>query len=175
MSLSALTSIAAARENAAQGKKLSKAELAVVPVGDANAGQDASVVDALAKQVPTELIAPYTALVAAIVGAVAKPTKTNPNPDQLSQWRWAAFAVLVGSVILLVWFGTHQKTGKWNFPLAAVFAGTISAALWAFLMPGSPLVPYLGKTANTLVPLFVAVGGVVVVAGTASILVSSKK
>jgi hypothetical protein len=175
MSLSALTTLAAIRETSAIGVKPTKADLGQVPVGHASAGQDASVADALAKQLPTELIAPYTALTAAIVGAVAKPTKSNPNPDQLSDWRWAAFAVLIASVILLVWFGKRQKTNTWTFPVAAVIAGVVSAVLWAFLMPGSPLVPYLDKTANTLVPLFVAVGGVVVAAGTASILVSPKK
>jgi hypothetical protein len=90
----------------------------------------------------------------------------------LSDWRWAAFGVLIASVVLLVWFGKHQKTRTWKFPKAAVAAGAVSAGLWAFLMPGSPLVPYLGKTANTLVPLFVAVGGVVLAAGTASVLIS---
>ena len=83
--------------------------------------------DVLAKQIPTELIAPYTALTAAIVGAVAQPTPANPHPDQLSGWRWAAFAVLVASVILVVWFGKSQKTKTWDFPYAAVIAGVVSA------------------------------------------------
>jgi hypothetical protein len=174
MSVSSLTTIAAFRETAAAGAQPRKQDIGQVAAGHATADHKAGVTDVLAKQIPTELIAPYTALTAAIVGAVAKPTTASPNPDQLAGWRWAAFAVLIASVILLVWFGKRQKTGTWDFPVAAVCAGVVSAVLWAFLMPGSPLVPYLSETANTLVPLFVAVGGTVVAAGTATILVAPK-
>jgi hypothetical protein len=169
-----LTTLAAARETASRGGKLTKADVAHVKVGSAAAEEPASVTDVLANQVPTELLVPYTALTAAIVAAVAQPTKSNPHPDQLSGWRWAAFVLLMASVVLLVWFGKRQKTDTWKFPLVAVVAGTVSATGWAFLMPGSPLVPYLSKTANTLVPLFFGVGGVVVAAGTASLLISKK-
>jgi Na+-translocating ferredoxin:NAD+ oxidoreductase RnfD subunit len=175
VSVATLTTIAATRERAQAGAKPKKGDIGKVPAAHSKATANASVADVLAKQIPTELIAPYTALTAAIVGSVAKPTVKNPHPDQLSGWRWAAFAVLIGSVILLVWFGKRQKTDTWNFPVAAVVAGVVCAGLWAFIMPGSPLVPYLGKTADTLVPLFVAVVGVVVAAGTASLLVSPKK
>ena len=58
------------------------------------------------------------------------------------------------------------------FSNAAVIAGVLSALAWAFLMPGSPLVPYLhSQTASELVPLFIAVAGVVVASGTAALLV----
>ena len=170
MSVSSLTTIAAARERA--HSRLSKGQVGVVPVAEPGADDDASVTDVLAKQIPVELIAPYTALTAAIVGAVAKPTSADPTPDQLSGWRWAAFAVLIASVILVVWWGKYQKTKTWTFPWVAAVAAVASAIAWAFLMPGSPLVPYIhGETASTLIPLFLAVVGVVVAAGTAALLV----
>jgi hypothetical protein len=176
VSVSSLTTIAAARE-AHPGTPPKKAEIGKVPAHHPDAGQDASVTDVLAKQLPTELVAPYTALTAAIVAAVAKPTRANPHPDQLVGWRWAAFAILIASVVLLVWFGTQQKSPEhaWTFPVAAVLAGVVAAAVWACMMPGSPISPYLhSEHAKVLVPLFIAVGGVVAAALSASILVSAK-
>jgi hypothetical protein len=174
VSVSSLTTIAAVREvaaEAAQPRKPKKGQIGKVPPGHKDADANAGITDVLAKQIPTELIAPYTALTAALVGAVARPTKKNPHPDQLAGWRWAAFVLLVLSVIAMVWAGKVQKTGSWKFPVVAVAAGVVTSVAWAFLMPGSPLVPYLhSKHATTLVPLFVAVGGTVVAAVTAALL-----
>jgi hypothetical protein len=179
MSVSSLTTIATVREAAARTEKPQrpkKGQIGKVPTGHADADKDAGITDVLAKQIPTELIAPYTALTAALVGAVAKATPKNPHPDQLAGWRWAAFALLVASVISVTWAGKAQKSGTWNFPLVAVTAGVLSAVAWAFLMPGSPLVPYLhSRHATTLVPLFVAVGGAVVAAITAALLASAPR
>lgn len=177
MSVGSLTTIAAARENlrktAPPGSRISKGEIGKLPAHHADAGQSAGVADVLAKQLPTELVAPYTALTAAIVGTIAKPTPKNPHPDQLTYWRWTAFAVLIASVILLVWLGKQQKTTRWNFPLAAVTSGVVAAGVWACMMPGSPISPYLhSEHAQVLVPLFIAVAGVVAAALSASLLVS---
>lgn len=182
MSVSSLTTIAAARAEgktstgaASPARKPQKGEIGKVPTDDARAQEDASVADVLAKQIPTELIAPYTAFTAAIVGAVAKPTKAKPNPDQLAVWRWLAFALLIGSVIALVWTGKAVKSNSWAFPVLPVVAGVLAAALWAFITPGSPLVPYLHtKTATTLLPLAFAIAGVAVAAVTAALLTTGR-
>jgi hypothetical protein len=179
MSISSLTTIATVREAASRSEtpqRPTKGQIGKVPTGHTDADQHAGITDVLAKQIPTELIAPYTALTAALVGAVSKPTTKNPHPDQLAGWRWTAFTLLVASVILVVWAGKAQKSGTWNFPLVAASAGVLSAIAWAFLMPGSPLVPYLHSNhATTLVPLFVAVGGTVVAAVTAALLTSKPR
>lgn len=175
MSVSSLTTIAAVRETALPGTRPTKGAIGKVPAHHADAGQGAGIADVLAKQLPTELVAPYTALTAAIVAAVAKPTPRHPHPDQLIGWRWAAFAVLIASVVLLVWFGKQQKTDTWKFPAAAVTSGVVAAAVWACMMPGSPLGPYLhSQHAQVLVPLFIAVGGVVAATLSASLLISVK-
>jgi hypothetical protein len=177
MSVGSLTTIAAARDDLRQtapsGSRVSKGAIGRVPAHHVEAGQSAGVADVLAKQLPTELVAPYTALTAVIVGAIASPTPNRPHPDQLIAWRWTAFGVLIASVILLVWFGKQQKTGRWSFPLAAVTSGVVAAVVWACMMPASPISPYLhSEHAQVLVPLFIAVAGVVAAALSASLLVS---
>jgi hypothetical protein len=175
MSVSSLTTIAAAREDVPD-RRPTKGEIGKVPSYHPEAGQSAGVADVLAKQFPTELVAPYTALTAAIVAAVGKPTPRDPHPDQLIWWRWAAFAVLIASVILVVWFGKRQKTRNWGFPAAAITSGVVAAAAWACMMPGSPVGPYLhSEHAQVLVPLFIAVGGVVAATLSASLLVSTQR
>lgn len=181
--MSSLTTIAAIR---AEGKtstnersparKPKKGEIGKIPVDDPNAQKDAEVKDVLAKQIPTELIAPYTAFTAAIVGSVAKPTTQKPNPDQLAGWRWLAFGLLIGSVILLVWAGKAVKSKSWKVPVLPIFAGGAAATFWAFLTPGSPLVPYLhSKHATTLVPLAFALAGVAVATFTAALLTTEPR
>ncbi len=148
--------IAVAAKPAAQP---TKQDLGKLDPSQANA--PASISDILVTQVPTELVAPYTALTAAIVGAVAEPTATNRHPDQLAAYRWAAFAMLVVLVIVSVWAGKWRKSGKGKFPLLAVLGAVVAAVGWAFALPGSPLIPYIhGMTGETLVPLFVAFGAI---------------
>jgi hypothetical protein len=60
-----------------------------------------------------------------------------------------------------------------GFPVAAITSGVVAAAVWACMMPGSPIGPYLrSEHAQVLVPLFIAVGGVVAATISASLLVS---
>jgi uncharacterized membrane protein len=125
------------------------------------------VTDVLASQLPTELIAPYTALTAALVGA-STPT------DQLASWRWVAFILLLVAIPIATWISKEQKSGTWTFPWLATLAAEVAAVAWAFLMPGSPLVPYLhSEHARTLVPLCIAVGGTVVASVTAALLTTT--
>jgi hypothetical protein len=73
MSVSSLTTIASVREASARSKtpqRPKKGQIGKVPSGHADADRDAGITDVLAKQIPTEIIAPYTVLTAALVGAV---------------------------------------------------------------------------------------------------------
>src|SRR5215467_8965378 len=114
MSLGALTTLAAARDKRVPTKQ---------DVGKATtdkAEEPASLTDILVTQVPTELVAPYTAVTAAIVGAVAKPTKVVPNPDQLANWRWLTFAILIVATVVLIWEGKRRKSQDARFPVLEV-------------------------------------------------------
>jgi hypothetical protein len=166
MSIASLTSLAAARNARAPTKHDVGKAVAAEPAANA------SLVDVLVSQVPTELVAPYTAVMAAIVGVVAKPSKTRPNPDQLVAWRWVTFAILVVGTVGLVWEGARRKsTGPKRFPLLEI-TGALGAAIgWAFVFPDSALSPYLhSKAAHTITPLLVAFAAVVFTAITASAL-----
>jgi hypothetical protein len=167
MSIGALTTLAAARDSGRPTKQ---------DVGKARAPdkakEQASLTDILVTQVPTELVAPYTAVTAVIVGAVAKPSKAVPNPDQLPSWRWLAFAILIVATVVLVWEGKRRKTqnGPGPFPWLEVTGAVMAATGWAFTLPGSPLIPYLHGTAQVLTPLVVAFAAVAATAMTASAL-----
>jgi hypothetical protein len=136
------------------------------------AEEPASLTDILVTQVPTELVAPYTAVTAAIVGAVGTPSKAVPNPDQLAIWRWLAFAILIVATVILIWEGKRRKSQAQGnpFPLLEVTGAVVAATGWAFALPGSPLIPYLHGTSQVLTPLIVAFAAVAATAMTASAL-----
>ena len=151
MSIAALTTLAAARVERAPmkldvGKQTPKAQ-----------DDLATITDILITQVPTEVVAPYTAVTAAIVGAVGKVTAANPHPDQLVIWRWLAFGILIALTVGLVWEGKGRKSNNWGFPYLAVAGAVVAAVGWSFALPGSPLIPYIhGHNSDILTPIFVA-------------------
>src|SRR5215831_1943625 len=157
MSVAALTSLAAVRDTGAPTKGDVGKSTSTDPV---TAKEPASLTDMLVSQVPTELVAPYTAVTAAIVGAVDKPTPTRPSPDQLASWRWLAFGIMMVAIVAFVWEGKRRKAGGGAFPLLEVFAALVAGAGWAFSLPGSPLIPYVHGKAAILTPVVVAFAAV---------------
>lgn len=170
MSIGALTSLAAVRDTRAPTKQ----DVGKSTAAD-KAQEPASLTDILISQVPTELVAPYTAVTAAIVGAVAKPSKAVPNPGQLTGWRWLAFAILIVATVALVWEGKRRKSEHSDFPLLEITGAVIAATGWAFALPGSPLIPYLHGVSQTLTPLLIAFGAVAATAMTASALQAPRR
>jgi hypothetical protein len=170
MSIGALTSLAAVRDTGSPTKQdVGKS------TAPGKATEPASLTDILVSQVPTELVAPYTAVTAAIVGAVGKPSKAVPNPDQLVDWRWLAFAILIVATAVLIWEGKNRKASGGAFPLLEITGAVIAATGWAFALPGSPLTPYLHGAALTLTPLIVAFGAIAAASFTASALQAPRK
>ena|SRR5947207_2720670 len=170
MSIAALTTVAAVRD-----QRPPKKQDAGKKAAD-KAAEPASLTDLLITQIPTELVAPYTAVTAGIVGAIAKPSAGNLHPGQLQGLRWVAFAILLAGTVLLVWEGKRRKAGAGNsFPLLEVSGALVGATGWALAMPGSPLTPYLhGTDVQTAVPLLIAFAAVVVSVVTAGALQSKR-
>jgi hypothetical protein len=127
-------------------------------------------------QVPTELVAPYTAVTAGLVGAIAKASTGNHHPDQLTGWRWLAFAILLLGTFGLTWEGKRRKAAPGGaFPLLEITGALIAAVGWAFALPASPLSPYLHSTAaQTATPLVLAFAAIVAASITASALQSPR-
>jgi hypothetical protein len=151
MSVSSLTTLGAIRDLRAPTKS------DVGKTTDTASTEKPSLGDLLVTAVPTELVAPYTALMAAIVGSVDKPTTKVPKPDQLEAYRWAAFALLAVGVAVVVWRGKVKKAGRRRRkPVLEVGVALMAAVGWALALPESPLAPYLNDKLQTFVPLFVA-------------------
>jgi len=165
VSISSLTTVAAVRDTESPLKadtgKATRAET----------GVPASMTDLLVTQVPTELVAPYTAVSAALAGAVAKATSANPHPDQLAAWRWIAFVILIAGIVGLTWEGKQRKKPGGPFPALEVAGALIAGVGWALALPASPLSPYLhGTAAQTATPLVIAFAAIVASAATAGLL-----
>jgi hypothetical protein len=170
MSIAALTTIGAVRDGR-QPKKQDAGKAA----SDAP-HVPASLTDLLVSQIPTELVAPYTAVMAGITGLVAKPTKQKPSPDQLTTWRWTAFVILLVGTFFLVWEGKRRKAKGGPFPLLEITGALGAAVGWAFALPASPLLPYLhGRVAQVATPLLIAFGAIVFSAITAGALQSERR
>jgi peptidoglycan/LPS O-acetylase OafA/YrhL len=163
MSLGALTTLAAVRDERPPTKQdVGKS------IAPGKAPEAASLTDILVTQIPTELVAPYTAVTAAIIGAVAKPTTAVPHPDQLAAARWITFAILIAATIVLTWEGKRRKSPDRSFPALEVTGAVVAAVGWAFTLPGSPLTPYLHGSSLVVTPLiiaFAAVAGTAITAG----------
>lgn len=152
MSISSLTSIAAVRDQA----KPTKGHIGKQSTKDDDAASPASRWNMLVSSIPTELVAPYTALTAAIVASVAKATRANPHPDHYERWRWGALALLALGTAGMVWVGALRKGSTRKVPLLEIATSVVAAIGWALALPNSPLTPHLAKGERTFVPLFIA-------------------
>lgn len=134
MSIGSLTGVALARNSAG---KTTKADSGELPKDAPDAQETASISALLAKQVPTGMVASYTAVTAAIVEIVAlEPSST----DLMLPYRWAAFAVLVlGSLVLTYVSYRAKATRSARFPIAELVGVGTAAAGWGLVIPDSPL------------------------------------
>lgn len=125
--------------------------------------QAASTLNLLISMVPTQLVGPYTFLVAIIVGIATN----GAHPDQMQTLRWIVYAALC---LGTVWAAIHSAKAdrqtdqaKQRFPTLEVITATAAAVVWGLSIPESPLVPALHGDNRTLVPTFILiVGGVLI-------------
>ena len=90
--------------------------------------------DLLVKSIPTEVLAPYTALVGGVVATI------GPKESPEAALRWGLY--VGGLVAIAIWFaGVYMRTAakKRKFPLAEALAALIAFGAWGLVMPASPL------------------------------------
>jgi len=137
----------------------------------------ANIGDALVTLIPTGAITGYTLLLSGIVSLVDSPTATIPKPDQLSIYRWLAFAALIilsTTLFLFSYYSTLRQSGR-RFPILETMGTTLAAAVWGLTVPESPLQPYLDGKNRTLIPLFILVIGGTMITSAASLLTKPVK
>lgn len=158
MSIATLTTVAAVRDSRAPTRSdVGKARPAV------DASQVAKLRHLLVAQVPTEVVAPYTAIAAIIVGVIAKPTPQQPNPTQYLELRWGVFGVMIATVIALVWIGARSKQSGSRWPVLEVTGAAVAATAWAFLLPESPLAAEISdNVARAMIPAVIGFVGIMI-------------
>jgi hypothetical protein len=146
MSLMSLAEVAVERDSVARN-------------GDGQGGDDqsglASATAMLVHTVPTEVLAPYTALIAVIIATI------GTSQDHYESLRWWLYGVTTGLVIitLLVAFLRASPGGGRRFPLTEITTATIAFAAWGLVMPGSPLSLDVSGSALTISTATIAIAG----------------
>jgi uncharacterized membrane protein len=162
MSVSALTTVAAVRSDRAP----TKADLGKTAKEDPQADARASLTDLLVTAIPTELVAPYTAATAIIVGLIDEPTAAVPDPTQHEGWRWLFFVLLLAGTGGAIYQGARNKKRRsrrrTRVPKVEIAAGVVAAAGWGLALPESPLFPYLDGDNRAIAPLAAGFAAVVI-------------
>jgi hypothetical protein len=89
--------------------------------------------EALVDVIPTELLAPYTGILAVIVANAATGTWETG--------RWVLFGVttvLVPIAVFVLWRGDSTNPER-KTPLAGMVGATLAFGAWGLVMPGGPL------------------------------------
>jgi hypothetical protein len=112
-----------------------------------------SATDALVHAIPSEVLAPYTALVAIVVSQAT-------SSDTYRALRWWLFGVtllLVGVYLAVSFYRDPGHTRR--FPAVETVAAMAAFAAWGLVMPGSPLSIHVTATRLTIVSAVIAIGG----------------
>ncbi len=135
---------------------------------DAKPDKDvATATQALVATVPTETLAAYTAIVAAVLAA-------EINSGEYGPFRLSVFLVfVVGSFLapLAVYWGKHKAAGsrsadyRWGgVPWLECGIAAFAAAAWGLVMPGSPLNLWFAGNALTFATVAITFGAAAVLA-----------
>jgi hypothetical protein len=157
-----MTTVAAVRD----ARSPTKSDVGKAPPEDPQGDARASLTDLLVTAVPTELVAPYTAATAIVVGLIDEPTLKVPDPSQHELWRWLFFGMLILGTAGAIFQGARKKNrrsrAKRRLPKVEIAAGVVAAAGWGLALPESPLFPYLSGDNRAIVPVFAGFAAVVI-------------
>jgi uncharacterized membrane-anchored protein len=112
--------------------------------------------DLLIHAIPTEVLAPYTALVGGIVATI------DPGENDQAFLRWTIYVVGLAAIALYLgvsYARQRAQDSKRKFPWAGTLAAIAAFAAWGLVMPGSPLSLEVSGDALTRWTLIITVGG----------------
>ena len=156
MSIATLTNLAVSRDSGAP----TRADVGKAPSGSGDATASPSIGQLLVTMVPTGVIAPYTAVVAALVGYTKS---TDDGDDLLLGYRWTALAIMAILAFGLTYFDYKRKAAAASrFPLAEASGAALVSIAWALSTPESPLQASLDGAAAVALPVVVAFAGVAI-------------
>jgi hypothetical protein len=92
--------------------------------------------DILIHAIPTEVLAPYTAVVGVIIATI------GAGESQRLILRWILYAAASLAILLYLGVGYLRRVGprrKRKFPWPGAFAAVFAFGAWGLVMPGSPL------------------------------------
>lgn len=125
--------------------------------GAAGKPKSESLIDAI----PTEVLAPYTAILSVIVA--------NTSGTEWEVGRWILFGLgvaLVPAAVFLLWRRQRLADTTRRFPIAGMVAATLAFAAWGLVMPGAPLTYTIAKASSLTIWTFIiiTVSGAVIAA-----------
>ena len=155
MSLRALSTRAVWRDSAVPADETSGE-----PIGggepEAGAAELQKAKGALTDAIPTEVLGPYTAIVAIIVA-------NTSAVDTRAALRWWTYGVSLAFILVYVIASfLGDPTKKRRLPWAEMFAALFAFAAWGLAMPGSPLTISVHTSDFAIASAMIAVGGAVV-------------
>jgi hypothetical protein len=90
--------------------------------------------EALVDAIPTEILAPYTAILAVIVA--------NSDPGEWEVGRWVLYAIsalIIPVTVWWLWRRDRAANTTRRVPVAGMFGATLAFGAWGLVMPGAPL------------------------------------
>lgn len=150
MSLRALSERAAWRDSDSPGVATRAVEGGLPATG---AAELTKAEGALTAAIPTEVLGPYTALVAIIV---ANSSSLDPR-TALRWWTYGAALMLIVVYISVSFRGNRTK--KRQLPWLELMAALTAFAAWGLAMPGSPLSITVHASDFAIASAMIAVGG----------------
>jgi len=171
----ASTAAAVAVQRAAAGAAPAQAQAAGVAAANTSAGTSVggSALSQLIKYVPTETIALYLAVQAALGPISAPKGKPISDADFRTRWIWLAIlAVATGLLAIGLSYRSQKQldpNGGFRWPIIETVASVAAFLVWALSLPTTPLLNLPGYNADVWNPI-VLLGGTTVIATVAYVL-----
>jgi fucose 4-O-acetylase-like acetyltransferase len=102
--------------------------------------------------IPTEVLAPYTAIVAVIIGNAT-------TSDRLTALRWTIYGVALAFIVVYeaaTYLRSQKRTRR--LPWLETLVAAVAFAAWGLAMPGSPLTISMKASDFAIAAAIIAIG-----------------